>query len=256
MRFLLVPAAQAPGPGLARIPLTPEQQHHLTHVLRRGPGDTVDVVVAGRRMRLAARIARAALPPARASRGARALELAVESEEPLPPAPRPALVLAVGLLKAAKLDAAVRMATELGLAGVALVRTERSVTDAGPAGPSPERLRRLEQIAWNACQQSGNTDPPALTWAPSVDALLAARPPGCDLVVAVASGGERLAALAPDPDRDQMLVVGPEGDLSPEEVSRARAAGARTLTLAGPVLRAETACPVLAALLLARMGRL
>ena len=52
------------------------------------------------------------------------------------------------------------------------------------------------------------------------------------------------------------LFVGPEGGYSPDEVTCAQHAGAHLVTLGPRILRAETASPVLAALVLYELGDL
>ena len=63
-----------------------------------------------------------------------------------------------------------------------------------------------------------------------------------------------LGALSPS--RTVSLLVGPEGGFTAEEVDLARAAGVRTVSLGPRILRAETAGPVLAALVAYASGDL
>lgn len=71
-------------------------------------------------------------------------------------------------------------------------------------------------------------------------------------------GGEPLGAvLAAAPGaRSVALFIGPEGGLSPEEVARAQAHGARTVTLGPRILRTETAGLAAAVAILFAMGDL
>ena len=63
-----------------------------------------------------------------------------------------------------------------------------------------------------------------------------------------------VSALEPD-DRDVVLVVGPEGGISPSESSRLEAAGATSVRLGETILRTSTAGPAAVAVLNARLGR-
>jgi 16S rRNA (uracil1498-N3)-methyltransferase len=63
-----------------------------------------------------------------------------------------------------------------------------------------------------------------------------------------------MSALEPD-ERDVVIVVGPEGGISPSELSRLEAAGATPVRLGETILRTSTAGPSAIAVLNARLGR-
>ena len=239
MRFLIVSEGQV---AAGRVTFTDDQQRYLAKVLRQRAGDALEVVVAGRGEALAGR-----LEPAPRN----ALALAVESTRALPPPPRPALTLAVGLIKQPRLELVVRLATELGVARLALLSAERAVVDWSERG----RETRLADIAISACQQSGNPYPPAIERPVPVAAFVDAERARSTLVIAVAEGGNALANLTV-PRADLALLIGPEGDFTPAERTAAEDAGAFPLTLSGHVLRAESAAVVLGTLFLDRLGRL
>lgn len=69
------------------------------------------------------------------------------------------------------------------------------------------------------------------------------------------SGTEPLATAGLPASGDIVLVVGPEGGVSPEELALFEAAGARACRLGRSVLRTSTAGTAAAALLLGRTGR-
>ena len=69
------------------------------------------------------------------------------------------------------------------------------------------------------------------------------------------SGEETLATAALPAEGEIVLVVGPEGGVSPEELALFRDAGARAYVLGRTVLRTSTAGTAAAALLLGRTGR-
>ncbi|WP_136045886.1 RsmE family RNA methyltransferase, partial [Microbacterium sp. K41] len=64
----------------------------------------------------------------------------------------------------------------------------------------------------------------------------------------------RLSDLEPD-GRDLVLVVGPEGGISAEELERLTAAGAERVLLGDTVLRTSTAGPAAIAVLSVALGR-
>jgi 16S rRNA (uracil1498-N3)-methyltransferase len=67
--------------------------------------------------------------------------------------------------------------------------------------------------------------------------------------------GAPLAAFEPPADGEVVVVVGPEGGLSPEELADFRAAGASAYRLGPTVLRTSTAGTAALAVLLARTPR-
>jgi len=69
------------------------------------------------------------------------------------------------------------------------------------------------------------------------------------------SGDEPLATVELPTDGDIVLVVGPEGGVSTEELALFEEAGARAFRLGRTVLRTSTAGTAAAALLLGRTGR-
>jgi 16S rRNA (uracil1498-N3)-methyltransferase len=241
MRFLMVTSVQVSGD---RVTFTPDQQHYLARVLRRNPGDTTTCVLSG--------TATLELELAGGSRGS--LSGVIRSRTPVAPPPQPALSLAVGLLKGNKLDGVIREVTELGLARLIPLQCARAVAR-WPEGT--HRLERLADLAVGACQQSGNPHPPQIDAPISVEALIEREKAlGHGLVMAVAAGGERPSTLTLPSDQHQVLLIGPEGDFTPQELEHFERAAGRPITLTGNILRSETACLVLSTLLLARMGRL
>lgn len=158
------------------------------------------------------------------------------------------LVLAPALTKGARMDLVVEKATELGVTRLAPVLTRRAVA----TGARVERWRR---IAVAAAKQSGRTLIPVVTPPVPLASLVRAAWPGLRLV---AWEGERETGFGALPPHAAavVVVVGPEGGLTDDEVADARAHGFVPLTLAPRVLRAETAALVATALCQHRWGDL
>jgi 16S rRNA (uracil1498-N3)-methyltransferase len=177
---------------------------------------------------------------------------------PREPAPAPEPAVRVHLLVAApKKERAswlVEKATELGVAALRLIETERTPREFGDG-----TLRRLERVAAAAFEQCGRGRMPELTgthaWE-EVPALLAAAASEAARWVldleAEAAPARRLVTGAAD--GAAALLVGPEGGWSNAERRDLAAWGCRPAVLGPTVLRVETAAVAGAALLLAGPG--
>jgi 16S rRNA (uracil1498-N3)-methyltransferase len=146
--------------------------------------------------------------------------------------------LALGMPANERMDWLVEKATELGVASIQPLVTQRSVLklDAGRAG---KKLAHWHGIAVAACEQSGrNRVPiihdvaPLLEWVNSVPIatrlLLSLAPDSRPLLKTGAAG-------------PFVFLSGPEGGLSVEEEAAARACGFLPVSLGPRTLRADTA---------------
>jgi len=147
------------------------------------------------------------------------------------------------------MDLLVQKTSELGVARIVPVVTERSVARPDAEGADGKRAR-WEKIAREAARQCGRADVPEVAApTPLADALAAPDLPPRRLAL---FEGERarslraeLAETAPAPTA---LLVGPEGGLAPAEMAAARAAGFVPVGLGRLILRVETAAIVAVAL--------
>ncbi len=139
------------------------------------------------------------------------------------------LVLAV--IKGPAMDAAVRMATEAGVARILPVIAARSIAKG-------DRSERWARIATSAAQQSGRGETPAIS-APTTLAEALQSVDGATLYVAVPGATEPATGT-----NAAAVFVGPEGGWTQAEVSQITAAGARPISLGPWVLRADTAAAV------------
>lgn len=153
--------------------------------------------------------------------------------------PRRALTLAPALLKGDKLADVVRMGTELGVVAFRPVVARRCEVRAwGPA-----KQARMARVAGEAARQSGRV------WVPQVHPPVPLDALTWEAAAVVADPGAELAwHEAPELAASALIVIsGPEGGLTPQEVAAVAARGARPVHLGGRVLRAETAPVAMAA---------
>ncbi|MBI4279095.1 MAG: 16S rRNA (uracil(1498)-N(3))-methyltransferase [Armatimonadetes bacterium] len=159
------------------------------------------------------------------------------------------LTLVQGLAKGAKMDAIVRMGTELGVAAFIPVAAARSVARAEAAG----RVERWRRIAREASKQAHRTAIPEVHEICSFEEALR-QIAGCDLclmpweeergqTIGQALAGRRAAARV-------ALIIGPEGGFAAEEVAQAKAAGVTTVSLGPLIFRTETAGPAAVAMVM------
>lgn len=155
----------------------------------------------------------------------------------------PALTLAFAPIKRGPLEWLVEKATELGVATLQPVITQRTVIDR----INPERLRL---IAIEAAEQCGRTRLPFLAEPMKLEALLQERSE--TLLFADETGGRPMmeAVIA----GETTILIGPEGGFTPGERQGILASGAMGVSLGPRILRAETAALAAVSLYMAACG--
>ena len=149
--------------------------------------------------------------------------------------PRFSLTLATAVPKGERFDWLVEKATELGVARLIPLITERSVVD--PRSTKLDRLRRVIVEASKQCRRNRLMDlEPPTPWDSIVEvaresARWIAHPGGMGIDPVVWRAGSSSAILA----------IGPEGGFSEAEVDRGVEAGWRAVGLTSTILRVETA---------------
>jgi 16S rRNA (uracil1498-N3)-methyltransferase len=226
--------------------------------LMRVEGDEAHHAVAVRRIRVGERVmltdGRGGLAVgAVESTGKRTLDVRVASYDVLAE-PSPALVVVQALAKGDRGERAVEMLTEIGAARIVPWAASRSVA-VWKGEREAKSLGRWRATAREAAKQSRRA------WHPEV-ADLAVTDDVCGLVaeanlavVLHEEASETLAGLTVPITGRVVVVVGPEGGLSDEEVSAFVEAGARAVRLGSEVLRTSTAGVAAAAAILARTPR-
>ncbi|MGI9824779.1 16S rRNA (uracil(1498)-N(3))-methyltransferase [Agromyces sp. Marseille-Q5079] len=168
------------------------------------------------------------------------------------PAPSPRITLVQALAKGDRDELAVQAATELGVDAIVPWSAGRSVSRWEGAKAEKGRAR-WAAIVREATKQS------IRPWMPEVAPLtstagLAALVEGARVLLLEPTAQAPLTGIRHD-GRDLVLVVGPEGGISPAEIERLVASGAETVRLGASVLRTSTAGPAAIAVLNAELGR-
>lgn len=221
-----------PDPPVAgRAVLVGDEARHLVRVLRAKVGDEL-VVFAGQGGEWPARIVRLSRDEAELETGPERRDRADHG---------PALTLAVALPKGERQKWLVEKLTELGVARLVPLETERGVAEATPA--ARERLRRG---VIEACKQCGRNTLMEIAEPRSVAEALAERTHGTAAIIAHPGGGPLDPAIAAGDARHVLALVGPEGGFTDAEVVAAERAGAVKASLGPHILRIETAAIALA----------
>lgn len=210
---------------------------HAATVRRIGVGESVDVCD-GRGV-----VARCVV----ASVGRDELVLTIVSAATLP-APVPLLVLVQALAKGGRDDLAVETATELGVDEIVPWQAERSVVQW--RGERGEKARAgWAGTALAAAKQSRRPRIPVVSSLVTGAGVRQRIEQAALAVVLHEEATSPLATVELPAGGEVLLVVGPEGGISPQELASFTAAGATAYRLGPHVLRSSTAGPAAIAVL-------
>ena len=217
-----------------QLELTPEGARHV-QVLRLQPGDTItlfgDPASGGEYDATVLRMGRSSV------------EVEVGAHHAVEREPARAVHLAVGMPANERMDWLVEKATELGVASLQPLMTERSVLRL-KGERADKKQAHWQAVAIAACEQCGGNRVPLIHPVRQLDDWLRDPAPAGLLrgVLSLAAGSRPLLQVAAtDPAAPLLLVHGPEGGLSPQEEQALLAQGWQPVTLGARVLRAETA---------------
>ncbi|WP_030710950.1 16S rRNA (uracil(1498)-N(3))-methyltransferase [Streptomyces sp. NRRL F-2580] len=192
----------------------------------------------------------------KAAEGKDRLVVAVSSAG-LEPEPAVRITVVQALPKGDRGELAVETMTETGVDAIVPWQASRCITQwRGDRGA--KSLAKWRATAREAGKQSRRVRFPEVAEAMStkqVAALLAEADLGMVLHEDRDTPSDALATAALPSSGSVVLVVGPEGGVSPEELAAFAAAGARPYRLGRSVLRTSTAGTAATAVLLARTGR-
>lgn len=239
MRIPRVYSEQTLEAGL-ELALEPGPSQHLARALRLGPGDPVRIFD-GQGRQFLGRISAVER---------KTVHLLLECAEDANPESPLRIHLGIGISRGERFDWVVQKATELGVAEISPLLTER-VEVRLQGDREARKQRHWQQVAMSACEQCGRSTLPRLHEARPLAEWL----PGVEeerrLVLHHRSDAGLGAAEQP---RSVCLLVGPEGGLAEAEIDAALAAGFAALALGPRVLRTETAPVAALAILQARWG--
>ncbi|MBZ4019850.1 16S rRNA (uracil(1498)-N(3))-methyltransferase [Streptomyces purpurogeneiscleroticus] len=169
-------------------------------------------------------------------------------------APRPRITVVQALPKGDRGELAVETMTETGVDAIVPWQAARCVTQwKGERGA--KSLTKWRNTAREAGKQARRLTFPEVADAASTKDVAALLSGAAFAAVLHEEGSEPLARAELPTDGGIVLVVGPEGGVSPEELETFAAVGAKPYRLGASVLRTSTAGTAAAALLLGRTGR-
>ncbi len=185
--------------------------------------------------------------------GSGELDLAVLARR-LEPAPACGVTVVQAMLKGDRGELAVELMTEVGVDTIIPWPAERCVARWRP-DREDKALSRWRSSAREAAKQSRRSRFPEIT-EPQRTADMLARVAGAELALLLDPQAATALTAVPLPGAGEIVVVvGPEGGVSPRESAELTAAGALQAKLGPSVLRGSTAGAVAAALVLSGCGR-
>jgi 16S rRNA (uracil1498-N3)-methyltransferase len=225
----------------ARLRLDEKASHHLARVLRATTGDTLTLFngEGGEYEAVITHIDKKGVDVEIRSFNTRDAESPVE------------IILAQGIARGEKMDFIVQKAVELGVTTIIPLITERcNVRLEGER--EEKRLQHWQSVISSACEQSGRNRLPAITaplafkeWLPQVQA---------DLRFVLSPHVDKKLSEAMSSPASILLLIGPEGGLSDQEVAMAIGQQFLPLNLGPRVLRTETATIAVLSVMQLRFG--
>ena len=226
-----------------RVVLDGTEGHHAATVRRLAPGERA-VLTDGRGLSADCRVVAV---------GKDRLELTVDTRTETPP-PQPRFVVVQALPKGDRGELAVETMTELGVDVVVPWAAARCVTRwAGARGD--KAVQRWRTTGREAAKQSRRAWFPEVTELVPTSSVVELLRSAALAVVLHEDATVALSEAAVPAGGDVVVVVGPEGSLTAEELAAFGAAGATAYRLGPTVLRTSTAGPAALAVLLSRTAR-
>lgn len=147
--------------------------------------------------------------------------------------------LALGISKGERMDFAIQKAVELGVAEVTPLYTERCVVNLDTKREA-KRLEHWQGVIISACEQSGRNSLPTLHTPVDIRRNFAGLPDG-KLKLTLSPYATHSLIQIEKPDNEVLILIGPEGGLSEQEVQTAKQHGFESVRMGPRILRTETA---------------
>lgn len=232
-RFYLAPEQWQPD----SLVLTGSEAHHLRNVLRLEPGDKV-VLFDGHGREITAEIASADSAQVQLHK----------LHEAQTPALRCRITLGQAIPKGKNMDLIVQKAVEIGASEIAPILSDRTVVRLDEESAASKQAK-WQTVAVEAAKQCGQNWLPQVRTPQSLAQFFQEhRRFDLQLIGSLQSDAVHLKKILAeyfsehdDRPANVLMLVGPEGDFTPAELSLARSQGCRPITLGPIVLRVETA---------------
>ena len=150
------------------------------------------------------------------------------------------LTLAQGIARGEKMDWILQKATELGVARIVPLVTERTEVKLDEDRAERRRAHWMSVIA-GACEQCGRNRLPALEPPQRLDRWLGSLGAAPALRLALLPEGDASLRQLPQMENGATLAIGPEGGFSEHDIALLGQGGFRGLRLGPRILRTETA---------------
>ena len=212
-----------------RVRFDAAEAHHLRRVLRLRPGAVVEATDG------AGGLYTIRLVTLDGAGGWGAIEARAEPTRESPCS----ITLAQAILKGDRMSWLVQKATELGVSRIVPMETERVVARVADEGVA--RQTRWARIAREAVKQCGRVIVPGIDPPRAFPEVLAEVASHDVAWVCWEGGGQTLVEAAAGTASRLLLLIGPEGGFTADEVAAAESAGARRVSLGPRILRAESA---------------
>ena len=167
-------------------------------------------------------------------------------------APEPRFVVVQALAKGERAELAVEMLTEVGADAIIPWRAEHSIGKWDSVEKGLEKWRRTSR---ESAKQSRRAWIPEISNLKSTAEVCELMSQAQSVFVLHESADQALAACAIREQGTIMIVVGPEGGISPDELAAFSAAGARVVHMGASVMRTSTAGAIAVGGLLMRSQR-
>ncbi len=162
--------------------------------------------------------------------------------------PKEEIILIAGYLKGDKTELVVQKAVELGVSKIVVFSSSFS-----SAYMNDNKLDRLNRVSMEACKQCGRAKVPTVIYSQTLEEALKEGERAKNKLFACEFADKTEVEFS-SLTGSTAIVVGSEGGFSEEEFALAKSLGFQTVYLGKRILRAETACIALTAIIASSLG--